>query len=96
MSEIKVGDLVTVGAGDAEEGGRATGRHKDKVEVELYDRPGLRFWYPVADVRVGAARPRPKLMGLMARWGKKEKTVEMRTVCKHLNLADLCPDCAKE
>jgi hypothetical protein len=92
VSELRIGDLVTVHAGEAEQGGRVTARHGDKVEVELYDRPGLRFWFPSADVRTGTARPRPMMMA--ARWGK-ETRVEVRAVCRHLNLADVCRDCAK-
>jgi hypothetical protein len=93
-NDIKVGDLIAVGSGDAEQGGRVTARHNDKVEVELYDRPGLRFWYAVPDVRLGAARPRPVMMA--NRYPRKEQTVEVRAVCPHLNLADLCPDCREE
>jgi hypothetical protein len=95
VGEITVGDPVTVGAGDAEQGGRVTARVKDKVEVEMTDRPGFRFWFSVADVRVGAARPSPTMMAM--RWmAAKKKTEEVRPVCKHLNLARVCPDCALE
>jgi hypothetical protein len=93
VSEIKVGDLVTVSAGDAEQGGRVTAIHRDKVEVEMYDRP-LRYWFSVTDVRVGAPRPRQTMMA--SRWmAAKAKTVEVRPVCKHLNLTSVCPECAK-
>ena len=94
MSDIKVGDLVTVGAGDAEQGGRVTAIHRDKVEVEVTNRPGLRFWFSATDVRVGSLRPSPTMMA--RRWmAAREKTVEVRPVCKHLNLTSVCPDCAK-
>jgi hypothetical protein len=88
--EIKVGDLVT--AGDS--CGRVKAIHRDKVEVELDDRPGLRFWFSVGDVSVGTPPPRPTMMAW--RFAKKETTVEVRPVCKHINLADLCLDCARE
>jgi hypothetical protein len=94
VSDIKVGDLVTVGAGNEEQGGRVTTRIRDKVEIELDARPGQRFWFSATDVRVGAPRPRETMMA--SRWmAAKEKTEEVRPVCRHVNLANVCPDCAK-
>ena len=82
---MKVGDLVTAGGN----GGRVTAIHRDKVEVESNDRPGLRFWFSAADVLVGSPRPRPTMMA----WRFARKAVEERPVCEHLYLADACPEC---
>jgi hypothetical protein len=84
---IRVGDLVTAGGS----GDRVTSVRGDKVQVQFPDRPAFQFWFPSADVLVGAPRPRPVMMA--RRYGKKETRVEVRAVCKHVNIAALCPEC---
>jgi hypothetical protein len=67
--------------------------HRDKVEVELYDRPGFRFWFAAADVRIGAPRPRPTMMSARHAGQRKGPTIEVRAVCRHVNLAAVCREC---
>lgn len=84
---MNIGDLVEAGGS----GGRVTALRGNMVEVELYDRPGFRFWFKIEDVRIGSPCPRPTMMS--GRYSKKEKTVEVRAVCRHLNIADMCNEC---
>jgi hypothetical protein len=85
---VKPGDAVTAG-GEAGRVVRVLGR---RVEVEVH---GRTFWYAAAGVTAGTPPPKPVFMA--ARFDTKAvPRVEVRPVCRHLTLADLCDVCAKE
>jgi len=85
---------VTIRAGDFVEAGGGAGRvvcvRGNSVEVQPSDRPSLRFWYKATDVKLGSPEPR---MTPMAWRYAQEARVEVRAVCSHLNLAELCAEC---
>ena len=100
VSALRVGDVVEVISGvHTGKSGLVTSLHSDgKVEVELADGGGVlkgfRYWFLVEDVLAGGSRSRVK-RAKASRKTERETRVEVRAVCKHLNLADLCPDCAR-
>ena len=95
----RVGEVVEVLAErHAGKSGLVTGIHaQGKVQVELADGGGLlqAFRYRLAREDVLGGGPRSHVRRARAKPRPRETTIEVRAVCRHVRLADLCRECVR-